>query len=167
MKYDENVEVHYGIKLVDDRVIRKEAYYSQRNNFEFIRNLANHLIANPDPMVVPVYRFEVMEETPEKENRTWGSYKYAYEMMRLLMLTRAEKEIITTMIQKKYSDSQDHPVIQGARRDYPELHAFMSRVLSEGHYTDLHDQNFLKDEQGNYRIIDLEGFTRYPGIESR
>lgn len=168
MKYDENVESRYGIKLVDDRTVRKEAEFSTRASFDWIRKLVLHLIANPDPMVVPIYRFEVIEETPETDSRHWGVYKYAYEMMRLPMLMKEEKMLITAMIQKRWSSNNPpDPIIQSGEREFPELFAFMTRVLNEGNYTDLHDNNFLKDEQGNYRIIDLEGFNKYPGLGNR
>ena len=168
MKYDDNVEQRYGIKLVNDRVVRKEAQFSTRESFEWIRGLVLHLLANPNPMVVPLYRFEVMEETPSKNNSHWGTYRYAYEMMRLPMLSREEKSLITAMIQRKYQlDNYSDPVIKDGQRDLPELFAFMKRVLDDGYYTDLHDNNFLKDEEGNYRIIDLEGFGSYPGLGQR
>ncbi len=167
MKYDENIESRYGIKLISDRVVRKEAQLSQRGNFRFVRDLANHLIQNPNPMVVPIYRFEVLEETPEKENIHWGVYKYAYEMMRLPMLDKDEKDTITKLIGIYNPVTRDHPdpVVRSAWHNFPNLVEFMNRVLADGHYTDLHNGNFLKDEVGNYRIIDIEGFRRYPGID--
>lgn len=171
MKYDDNVEQRYGIKLINDRVIRKEAQFSTRESFEWIRSLVLHLLANPNPMVVPLYRFEVMEETPSKNNSHWGTYRYAYEMMRLPMLTNEEKQVITWMIREKYRgqvhQNDSRPEAQKAWREYPTLVQFMNRVLADGYYTDLHDNNFLKDEEGNYRIIDLEGFGSYPGLGQR
>jgi hypothetical protein len=169
MKYDDNVEARYGIKLVSDRVVRKEAQFSTRESFEWIRNLVLHMLANPNPMVVPVYRFEVMEETNEADNSRWGVYKYAYEMMRLPMLTNEEKSLITTLIlgRKPVDRDDPRPKIQDGWKEYPTLVEFMNRVLADGYYTDLHDNNFLKDEEGNYRIIDLEGFGSYPGLGHR
>lgn len=169
MKYDDNVEARYGIKLVSDRVVRKEAQFSTRESFEWIRNLVLHMLANPNPMVVPVYRFEVMEETNEEENSRWGVYRYAYEMMRLPMLTKEEKRLITILIGGRRPVNRDdpRPDIQDGWKEYPTLVEFMNRVLADGYYTDLHDNNFLKDEEGNYRIIDLEGFGSYPGLGQR
>ena len=169
MKYDDNLAQRYGITLVDDRVVRKVSQYSQRQNFEFIRDLVNHLIQNPNPMVVPIYRFEVLEETTEKENPHWGTYKYAYEMMRLPMLDKDEKELITKVIGNYHPVPRDtvDPGFQRAWRGLPKLMEFMNKVLADGFYTDLHNQNFLKDEEGEYRIIDLEGFRTYPGVHDR
>lgn len=165
-KYDENVEQRYGIKLISDVVVRKEANFSQRSNFNWIRKLCLHLIANPDPMVVPIYSFEVLEEKPESDKSPWGTYRYAYEMMRLPMLDRDEKSLITTLIGHYHPVTRDNPKpeIQKGWRELPKLVEFMNVVLGQGNYTDLHNNNFLKDQEGNYRIIDLEGFRKYPGV---
>lgn len=164
-KYDENIESRYGIKLISDQVVRKEAGFSQKGSLDWIRKLCNHVIANPDPMVVPVYRFEVLEERDDSNGR-WGTYRYAYEMMRLPMLDRYEKQLISDVISHYKPvplDVADPNLVRGWR-ELPELMKFMNKVLAEGHYTDLHNNNFLKDQEGNYRIIDLEGFRRYPGV---
>jgi hypothetical protein len=117
-------------------------------------------------MVVPVYRFEVLEETDEKDSPTWGTYKYAYEMMRLPYLHKDEKDLISTLIgiYRPVTRDDSNPAVQQGWRELPKLVEFMNKVLGDGHYTDLHNQNFLKDQEGNYRIIDLEGFRRYPGV---
>jgi hypothetical protein len=169
MKYDENLESRNGIKIVNDRTVRKEAQFSTRESFEWIRKLVLHLIVSPNPMVVPVYRFEVMEETSEKDNPRWGTYKYAYEMMRLPMLSNEEKSLIMRLIREYRPVTRDHDdvSIQRGWKEYPTLVEFMNRVLADGNYTDLHDGNFLKDEDGNYRIIDLEGFYKYPPLGNR
>lgn len=164
-KYDENVEQRYGIKLLSDQVVRKEASFSQRNSLDWIMRLCNHLIANPDPMVVPIYRFEVLEEKPDNGSN-WGVYRYAYEMMRLPMLDKEEKELITRAIGHYRPTTRDVPdaTLQRGWRELPKLMEFMNKVLADGHYTDLHNGNFLKDQDGEYRIIDLEGFHTYPGL---
>jgi hypothetical protein len=120
-------------------------------------------------MVVPVFRFEVLEEVNEKRNPRWGVYKYAYEMRRLPMLDKDEKDLITRLIAQYRPVTRDHvdPYIQRGWREYPALVEFMNQVLYDGFYTDLHNGNFLKDEEGNYRIIDLEGFSQYPGVGKR
>lgn len=169
MKYDENVESRYGITLVNDKVIRKEGLLGRRESLDYITRLINHLIMYPDPTVVPVYRFEVLEEKPESRTSGWGTFKYAYEMMRLPMLSREEKDAMNTFISNRHNLTGEHvpPHVVSAKLEFPELFQFMSKVFSDGNYTDIHDGNFLKDEQGNYRIIDLEGFARYPGVDGR
>lgn len=166
MKYDENVESRWGITLASDQVVRKEYSYSREESFNWIRGLVLHLISNPDPMVVPVYRFEDLRGAPKKDHY---EFRYAYEMMRLFMLTREEKYFIDVLARRKHSnlrDTEDPDVLRG-KKEMPELFNFMVDVIEQGHYNDIHDGNFLKDDQGNYRIIDLEGFTTYPGMGPR
>lgn len=162
-KYDENVEGRYGIKLVGDRIIRKEAGFGDRVAFNLIRRIVNHFIAFPSPLVVPVYRFEVLEEH-DNMNGNWGTYKYAYEMRRLCMLSREEKTVINRVFRHVTPIKRDNPdpEIQACWKEFPQLVEFMNAVLTEGRYNDLHDGNFLKDENGDYKIIDLEGFMKYP-----
>jgi hypothetical protein len=165
LKYDENVEHgRYGIKLASDQVIRKEYGFGDKESFELIQRLCNHFINHPDPMVVPVLKFETLEEP--KEGR-FGTFKYAYEMKRLFMLTHEEKDIIETCIRSFFNHSHDLKAnpdarMQRAWRDNSKLVEFMQVVLKQNRYNDLHSGNFLKDENEDYKIIDLEGFMRYP-----
>lgn len=165
LKYDENVESRYGIKLVSDQVVRKEYGFGDRESFELIQKLCKHFIKNPDPMVVPVLRFELLEES--KKDERFGTFKYAYEMKRLFMLTSEEKNIIETCIRSFFNHNQDLKLnpdyrMQSAWKENPALVEFMQKVLSQNRYNDLHSGNFLKDENEDYKIIDLEGFMRYP-----
>lgn len=165
LKYDENVESRFGIKLVNDQVVRKEYGFSDKESFNLVQRLCNHFINHPDPMVVPVLRFEVLEDS-EKNNQRFGTFKYAYEMKRLFMLSHEEKDIIETCIRSYFNSSlnKDNPDarVQLAWKNNSKLVEFMKTVLEQGRYNDLHSGNFLKDENEDYKIIDLEGFMRYP-----
>lgn len=165
-RYNNNLGV-YGLTLINDRVVRKEAVYSRLESLNFIQKLVNHLIANPDPMVVPVYKFEILDSGSSRS--PWNAFSYAYEMMRLPMLSRDEKSLINKMISHRYNLDKDelHPDLTSGRREFPKLFKFMKQVIDDENYTDLHDGNFLKDEEGDYRIIDLEGFYKYPGVGTR
>jgi hypothetical protein len=85
------------------------------------------------------------------------------------MLDTEEKDLMAKLIGYYHPVPRDtvDPYFQRAWRENPKLVEFMNKVLADGYYTDLHNQNFLKDEEGNYRIIDLEGFRRYPGVPDR
>lgn len=164
MKYDENVETRYGITLASDQIVRKEASFSRKESFDWMRTLVLHLISAPNPMVVPVFSFEDLSESPKRGEY---QYRYAYQMMRLFMLTREEKDFIDVLARKRRGNNlrdTDDPVVLQGKKELPDLFNFMMQVIEQGHYNDIHDGNFLKDDQGNYRIIDLEGFTTYPGL---
>jgi hypothetical protein len=162
MKFDQNIESRYGITLVDEFTVRKEAQLSTREGFEYIQAVVNHFIRNPDPMVVPVYKFEVIEATPEDESR-YGKYVYAYEMMRLGMLDQDERNVLDHSYQfinrKAIPSDTTITAIQHGWQACLNLMNFINTVFSQGRYTDIHSGNFMKDPEGQYRIIDLEGFS--------
>lgn len=164
MKFDQNIESRYGIRLVDEFTVRKEARLSTRENFTLVKAIVNHFINHPDPMVVPTYAFKVLQETNEKESN-YGTYVYTYDMMRLGMLDSTERTIVDASNQFYHiglSSDTKNDWIQRGIREYPELIKFMNTVFKQGRYTDIHGGNFMKDDEGNYRIIDLEGFMRAP-----
>ena len=162
MKFDQNVEGRYGIKLVDEFTIRKEAHLSTRESFKYIQAVVNHFIHNPDPMVVPVYKFEVIESTDD--DTRYGKYVYAYEMMRLGMLDEDERDVLDHAYRYYGKEIPADPIEESLRlgwKRYPKLMNFINTIFSQGRYTDIHSGNFLKDQDGEYRIIDLEGFTAF------
>jgi hypothetical protein len=53
-------------------------------------------------------------------------------------------------------------VPEGTLSAYPTLTAFLTKIIEQGKYWDIHAGNVLKDEDDNYRLIDLEGFIRTP-----
>lgn len=161
MKYDPNIESRYGIRLVDEHTVRKEAQLGTKSHFEFVRSVVKHFIRHPDSMVVPVYRFETIEEKDEGETKTWGTYSYAYEMQRLGMLDNDERAIVDAshaFYRTGIPRDIKHDVLQMGWATYPKLMKFLNTVFKMGRYTDIHSGNFMKDEDGEYRIIDLEGF---------
>ncbi len=166
MKYDPNIEGRYGIKLVDEHRVRKEANFSTRESFEYIQAVVNHFIKNPDPMVVPVYSFEVLQEPSDR----YGIFIYAYEMMRLGMLDNYERDILESCHAYYHTgipyDVRNDLLARGWR-EYPKLMKFMNVVFSQQRYTDIHSGNFMKDQEGEYRIIDLEGFNGPPLSEAK
>jgi hypothetical protein len=161
MKFDNNIESRYGIKLVDEFTVRKEAQLSTFESFEYIQAVVNHFINHPDPMVVPVYNFTVIEKTDEKDSR-YGRYVYSYEMKRLGMLDEDERAVLDNAYPYYHSGipvDVKNPNLQRGWDQYPKLMKFINEVFAQKRYTDIHSGNFLKDEDGEYRIIDLEGYT--------
>lgn len=163
VEYEQNVE-RWGIKLLDDKTIRKTASQN-RDCFKCVEAIANHFIKYPDPMVVPVYTFKVTER-PEKEDVSYGVYRYTYDMKRLAVLSYDEKKLISQMNARKYYGESSQYVnmafIERAKKDYSDLYDFMKEVYAQNRYRDIHDGNFLKDEDESYKIIDIEGFIYTP-----
>jgi hypothetical protein len=119
--------------------------------------VVNHFINHPDPLVVPVYSWE--DYYP---NSKW--YEYSYTMKRLGILSQEEKRIISLCIyhKTKFLSNNFLSEFKGEEINYPDLINFMYHVLSQNRYIDLHSQNFLKDEFGDYKLIDVEGFLTFP-----
>jgi len=151
---------HYGITVLDDGVtVRKTANVSRDVTYIFIETLINHFIRNPDPLVVPVYNFEFI-------SHKGGMYSYSYDMMRLSMLSITEKKLID-----RIGDLYDSHVAKACflkyeeypgADEYPELFRFLTEVTTGGKYWDIHSGNIMMDPDGNYRLIDLEGFLKTP-----
>lgn len=161
MRYDNNLPAHFGLTLVSDSRVRKEASFTTREAYLHTKAVINHFIRYPDPMVVEVYSFEEIEATLDNK---YGTYVYAYEMKRLAMLDYEEKRIINEFHDWDSEVQRDHhnEWFRKGWREYPNLMNFMNTVYRQKRYRDLHGGNFLKDENGEYKIIDLEGFSTYP-----
>lgn len=162
IEYDDNVEERYGIKLLDFKTIRKEATL-HRESFECFHAIVHHFMQNPNPTVVQVFNFEVLE-SPDPDVYH-GVYRYQYDMKRLAMLTEDEKSFIYSAkdLHTGYRLTQEEiEKHERLKKELPELSDFIDEVFRLGRYTDVHGGNFMKDEDESYKIIDLEGFIYTP-----
>lgn len=162
MNFREDIEEYYGLTLVGDKdKVRKEGCFTTRECYLHTKAVINHFIRCPDPLVVPVYSFEEIEATTDNQ---YGTYRYAYVMKRLGMLDNDERRIIDEFHYWDSEVSVDHhnEWFRTGWREYPSLMNFMNIVHRQKRYRDTHGGNFLKDENGDYKIIDLEGFSTYP-----
>ena len=148
MKYDHSISKRFGFSLIGDTIVRKKAYAHNEAKLYSIEAICQHFIHYPDPMVVPVYNFKILEKPIFKHSRRL----YQYDMKRLYMLNKEEKLLINDNYRKGCHYHDD-------KNGYPKLVKFMNKVIEQRKYLDIHDQNILKDEDGNYRLIDLEGFV--------
>lgn len=161
MRYDPKIESHYGITLVTPHRVRKEACFGTRECYLHTKAVIEHFIRNPDPMVVPVYSFEEILATTDN---AFGTYSYAYEMQRLGMLDHYERRIINEFHEWDSEVDRDNHLenFRVGWNAYPRLMEYMNTIYRQKRYRDVHSENFGVDEQGNYRIMDLEGFSTYP-----
>jgi hypothetical protein len=152
IKYDHNMG--YGITLVSDLVVRKNAKLSTRASFERLRAICMHFMRNPDPTVVPILDFQLLSE-PKSQ---YGWFEYQYDMVRLGMLSHSEKNLIGHMNSYRRERWETESYVVEGRKNLPILYDFISAIKLQGRYLDLHEGNVLKDDQENFRIIDIEGF---------
>ena len=161
IKYAESLSSDKSIKLLDKITIKKTVRYQAKKTLDFMKAIIEHFIKHPDPLVVPVYSFEVIKESE------LGNNTYAYTMMRLGILSETEKQLIDFVgdlhdsygagacLQEMFYHGQDKQ---------PELFSFLKAVVDQQRYWDIHSGNILMDPDGNYRLIDIEGFIKTPLI---
>lgn len=169
MEYAKYLPSH--IVLVNDKVVRKIANTINHEVIEFVEGLARHFIASSDSMVVPIYNFEY---SFKKDAYGYEAYHYTYEMARLGKLSEIEQSVIDTVgdghsvgITKpcalgRNAACQKH--LDEAWEHYPKIMDFLGQVIEQRRYVDLHGGNIMVDENGDYKLIDIEGFMKYPLI---
>lgn len=153
-----------GLEIISDSIVKKTACFSNINSLNQTRKLIKHFINHPDPMVVPVYSWK---ERPKNKN---GLISYSYTMKRLCLLSQEERHVISLCCASlKKDEDWNHSYIEKAKndlfafnKDYSLLISFIEEAILNKNYVDTHKGNFLKDEYGDYKIIDLEGFLYYP-----
>lgn len=170
-----NYKLPPGLEYVGDGfTIRKTVLCSNEETLQFMQALCQHLMARPDPTIVPVYDFQYLGR---KSNH---SFQYSYDMKRLGDLTEGEKKSIWEVVRakgawanSKYCSAPTTDPLHKFRSDaeitpeqawmsYPQLMNYLTELIKRDRYYDLHDENIMRDEDYSYRIIDLEGFLNLP-----
>jgi hypothetical protein len=141
----------YGLEVISDRVVRKHAMASTKEMFEIVQAICLYFIRHPSPLVVPTYAFEAVGIP----NSQYAAHSYHYDMMRMGTLTQEEKDFLS---EYRYNRNKKDSKFSGR----PKMADFLDQVLAEGRYRDLHDGNVMKDEDDNFRLVDLEGFLLSP-----
>lgn len=163
IKYATNLP--YGIELVNDSILRKTSHCGSAEMLTTIRSLVNHFIKYPDPLVVPVYDWQ---ENGAPDN---GIYTYSYTMKRMALLSNEERHVVylccllfdrpDDIYRNDFRKRASNSLVE-YQKTYSELISFMQKAIVEKQYHDNHTGNFMKDELGDYHIIDIEGFVSYP-----
>lgn len=160
-EYDYVNRLPYFVKLVNDTTVRKHAQASMIESVLFMEKLCNYLIAHPDPTIVPVYGFEYLGREED------GNFHYTYDMEKLYHLSRDEKNVIEEIAADWYGaarlPSESHlEWVRRGRCEYSGLVNFLETVIKLNRYTDINRGNIMLDQDGNYRLIDLESFFHSP-----
>jgi hypothetical protein len=146
-----------------ERHIRKKAYIHNCKDFLHVQTIIKHFIRNPDPLVVPAYNYEMISGDL---NDRYGQFHYSYDMKRLFKLTKMERDWVDEAGYVKWNHYSFNTLEWGTRsKENPTLVGFLKEVIAQNKYNDFHSGNFLKDNDGSYRIIDLEGFLKGESID--
>lgn len=170
MVHYNNYKLPDGLEYVGDGwTIRKTATCKGNETFKFISTLCRHLIAHPDPMVVPIYSFEYLGAYGD------NTHKYQYDMRRLGDLCKEEIQAVWQVGEAWRAESpdparifvpkevmKDYITTDQAWAKYPKLMNFLQEVVKLDRYHDLHGENVMMDEEENYRLVDVEGFLNNP-----
>lgn len=144
----------HGIEIISDSCLKKNIICYDIDIFYNVYKTVKHFIEHECSDVVPVYDISF-----EGDRRI---IHYSYTMKRLCVLSSEEKTLIDACF-KIYSgpiDLTDQRVIEG-KENYPALFELCNRMITDNIYWDRHSGNILKDEVGDYKIIDLEGFNPF------
>lgn len=148
------------ITLINDKTVRKTAFTSREDTYFYYKAIINHFINNPDPLVVNVANYQAYGKQSN------GAYEYSYDMMRMCMLDQNEKNIIAQYFfdyngKEMFAESisLDQQIID--KKYYSELLKFLKQIYIDNRYNDLHYGNIMKNEIGDYCLVDLEGFNKY------
>jgi hypothetical protein len=150
-----------SINYLENTIVEKVAHCQSYNSLEFMEAITSHFIKNPDPHVVPVYSFNIWRRDKANEN-----YIYSYNMMRLKKISYNEKLLID-LVGNYYDKYGAGACLQNvsyynAQERLPLLFNFLKTITMQDRYYDIHSENIMTDNDGNYRLIDLEGFIKTP-----
>ncbi len=155
----------WGITLINNNLIRKKAICHTKDVMEYIEYILKYFIKNRDKLVVPIYNYKIFKHDK--------IYSYSYDMMRCGILTKSERNFIDSvgaLLHSNYDSNENfdskfifsNKNIFEKSEQHPELTTFLKTVIDQNLYYDYHSGNIMLNEDGQYVLIDLEGFIRYP-----
>lgn len=143
---------HSGLQLINEFCIRKTNTIYEIN-FKKLQSIIQSFIDHPNDDVVSISNFTY------RNMDDFERYEYSYEMQRLYNLNDEEKFIVDSSYDNLGEEWEDTVfIIKAAKEHSPKLYNFLYRALYHLKYKDMHSGNVMKDNVGNYKIIDIEGF---------
>lgn len=144
MKYATRLPPGKPVVLLENNLIRKSEYYSMEDSFLFVEALVKRQIKNPDPLIVPVYNYNVFSDP-------WHKYAIFYDMMRCGLLDKEERAMVDE-VGCMWDDHGhllwDHFEAGTCKRNSDKLHSavkklpaladFLKTVVRQNRYSDLH-----------------------------
>jgi hypothetical protein len=166
LKYSENYP--HGISLVSDSILKKTARANSKEQFNNIKKIVKYFISNPNDLVVPLYsfKFDIVRNNYYNPgsvsimDMSINHYSYSYDMKRLFILSEEERDIIDLCLRRNCSFTEKKKLkVSESIKDYSDLMKFIDKIKKWDVYWDRHSGNFLKNEMGDYQVIDIEGFS--------
>ncbi len=159
-----------GDKVVKFCVLYETGKVKLENTYKYIGRVVDYLIAHPSPMFARVYEHRFLGEY---SRIAWGNQRqryflYYYTMEKLQKISDDERKVFDTIIshedrnkKKNFSPDQIKEMLTGLGKG---LDFDMERVIffcdnfkkSPVTHLDIHPRNIMKDDAGNFKLIDFD-----------
>jgi hypothetical protein len=134
----------------DQKRVRKDNSWFDESRVDRTVQFLKYLIKNPHPTIVTILNC-----------RRISSNEYSYFMPLMANLSNSEAEL-TDLYTSGNSNSDYRKAnlkrISFLKKKHPKLFQVIKKIESWGTYHDLHEGNLMRDQYGNYKLIDIEGF---------
>jgi hypothetical protein len=134
----------------DQKKVRKENSWFDESRVDRTVRFLKYLRKNPHPTIVTILNC-----------RRISSNEYSYFMPLMAELSNSHAELVD-LYTSGTSDSDYRKAnskrISFLKKKHPRLFQVIKKIESWGTYHDLHEGNLMRDQYGNPKLIDLEGF---------
>src|SRR5574338_467679 len=160
LNYAKRMPPNKPVEILENGNVRKKLVNRNPDWMKYMKALLNHFTKHPEPYVVPIYDYQILDES-----------SYQYDMMRCGLLTDDERSFISIVgdLHDRYKIAacqvQDAELLQ-YKDKYPKLFQFLQMIVEQDRYWDIHSGNILMNEDGEYCLIDLEGYMRLPLLQA-
>lgn len=147
-------------------VIKISAIYNDSIRYNITKKIIKYMIYNQPYLYAQVYSYKHLGEFLLPNNDTYILYYYV--MKKLNKISEDESKVFHTLIShedkniiKNYSPAQLNKILLGLQRglDFdPRVVTLFYNKLQNSRivHNDLHVRNVMKDETGNFRLIDFD-----------
>lgn len=149
--------------FIEDNKIIKRIFFSEKyGSSDDVKEICEYIIGSNNPDIVKIFRFEL--------EKHW----YEYEMEVLNPLSEAEKSGINDAIRSHisiptYIINSCTSTSNRIKEDYVNkinAYRFAKHVIANMNYCDVHPGNIMKANDGGYKVIDVESFSRASNVEN-
>lgn len=134
----------------DQKSVRKENSWFSESRVDRTVKFLKYLRKNPHPTIVSILNCRRISNTD-----------YSYHMPLMAQLSNSEAELVDLYTSgDSNSDYRKANLkrISFLKKKHPKLFQVIKKIASWKTYNDLHEGNVMRDQYGNYKLIDIEGF---------
>lgn len=160
LNYARRMPPNKPVEILDNGNVRKTLVNRNPDWMKYMTALLGHFTKHPEPHVVPIYDYQILSDS-----------SYQYDMMRCGLLTDDERMFISIVgdLHDRYKIAAcqvKDAELMAYKDKHPKLFKFLQMIVEEDRYWDIHSGNILLNEDGEYCLIDLEGYMRLPLLQA-